>query len=65
MTRKDYVLIAEAIRRTRPAVKENPDGTITPRQLQWNTTRVFIMDALQDDNPKFSRTKFIAYTDKE
>ena len=49
MTRKDYILIAEALRKAHAAT---PISSALAIQL--------VSDALQKDNPKFNRDHFLA-----
>jgi hypothetical protein len=50
MTRKDYRLIAEALRRS-PYRKDS--------FFQWEATVGSIADAMAKDNPRFDRRKFL------
>ncbi len=50
MTRKDYVLIAEALRESRPQM-----GGIEG----WNCAAIGVADALARDNPRFDRERFL------
>ena len=57
MTRKDYILIAAALRRAIdpfPTVLENSAATCT-----WLQTVRHVADALARDNPQFNRAKFL------
>ena len=72
MTRKDYILIAAALRRTRPTIadftKVSPDGANTfvngiaheVAILVWTRTVESICDTLTIDNPRFDRGRFYA-----
>ena len=55
MTRKDYILIAEALREHRPIMH---DGTDWYRGY-WKTCEA-VADTLASDNPRFSREHFLA-----
>jgi hypothetical protein len=57
MTRKDYELIAYAIK-----LSERTGGVHvqTPEWVQWHDTADCIADALQGDNPRFDRARFLA-----
>lgn len=56
MTRKDYVLIAGALARTREGYAANWDPNLF---RACNDTARSVADALQADNPRFNRTKFM------
>ncbi len=72
MTKKDYIIIAEALRRSRPGSPvfalgaqyrpstEQEQG----RQIQHAMMCTNIMEALAAENPRFSEEKFIAYINK-
>jgi len=51
MTRKDYVVIAAALRRTKP--------TGYNRSLQWRNDCLAISDELAIDNERFDQQKFL------
>lgn len=55
MTRKDYQLIAAALYRARPT---EASGAL--EVLQWVSDSLSIADALQADNPRFDRRRFLA-----
>ena len=60
MTRKDYILIAAAIRET---LLPEPETGIAPPDWQvFATHRVALRlaDQLRQDNPRFDRTRFMA-----
>lgn len=54
MTRKDYVLIARTFNMCRPMERE------VEAMRQWRTDVGSIAGALQDDNARFDRERFIA-----
>lgn len=61
MTRKDYVLIAEAIRTWKP---EAIAGVPIPEQSAQHMRLTLARDmanALRDTNPRFDRDRFINY----
>lgn len=65
MTKKDYQALASAIHESRfelcgggPDCEDHEDT-----RLQWERTRSLIADALQEDNPRFSRSTFLAACD--
>lgn len=62
MTRKDYVLIAEALKMSQHNAYGDPDH---PIHLQWRNTRECIADMLQNDNPNFDRERFYAATERK
>jgi len=51
MTKKDYILLAEALRSSAPASKKN--------YSQWVAAVQSITRALATDNPRFNADKFI------
>lgn len=53
MTRKDYVLIAEAL-------KEALTNSSEDRAYGVESAAQFVADALQQENPKFDRGRFLA-----
>ncbi len=57
MTRKDYVLIAEALKNARP----DPHGTTISRHRYdgWHVSACALADALANDNPRFDRERFL------
>ena len=65
MTRKDYIVIAEALARVRPHISRSGliglEAAIILRQ--WLVTRDAIMGTLQRDNPGFDRVRFINATE--
>ena len=56
MSKKDYILLANCLRETRPS-PVNAQG-----RDAWNRVRDTITDALQKDNPRFNRETFITAT---
>ena len=54
MTRKDYVAIAEALRKVQPALDDH-GGSL---HLQWAIDRTAIADVFENDNPRFDRERF-------
>jgi hypothetical protein len=64
MTRKDYILIADAIRATQERIRErlaNEDGFPTmPAELRGvRRTAAHLADALAQDNPRFDAAIFL------
>lgn len=57
MTRKDYIAIADAIRRAEPVAMIESERPIL-RQA-WARTADHIADALQADNCRFDRYRFL------
>lgn len=59
MTRKDYVMIAAAIRET--LLTDPKTGIVPPDREAAATHRVALRlaDALANDNPRFDRAQFI------
>lgn len=54
MTRKDYVLIAAALRAARP-----PGTALLARCHQADCDALVIADRLAGDNPRFDRERFL------
>lgn len=71
MSRKDYILIANALRMTRPnpvvTVYEGQENTFTNHITldQWGADRGAIMSALSSDNYRFDRDRFIRATEAD
>ena len=67
MTRKDYIAIADALAQTTPYYLGDKQETEQLREAraQWECTRKAIADVLAADNPRFSRQRFYAATEKE
>lgn len=61
MTRQDYIIIAAALARTRPALP--PVFRETPQARQWLVTRDAVIGALRADNPRFDRVRFVRATE--
>jgi hypothetical protein len=55
MTRKDYILIADALRSEKPN-----DGWDPNKRVQWDLDCKAIAQALAGDNPRFDREHFLA-----
>ncbi len=74
MTKKDYILIADALRRSRPSKTEPVwcmglrvhigEEKQIGREIQHAMMCTNIMEALAAENPRFSEEKFIAYLNK-
>jgi hypothetical protein len=67
MTKKDYILIAAALRGDAAHLTHQagiPYERMTPWYRgaydQWNTAAMAVADALASDNPKFDRSRFLA-----
>ena len=58
MTRKDYVVLAQAFERTRP--RDNEGYNYLERKQQWELTRTLVSQELRQDNPRFDRDRFYA-----
>jgi hypothetical protein len=56
MTKKDYIKIADSLRDSKPIGGEMV-------LLQWEADVYKIMDCLQQDNPKFDKTRFLRACD--
>ena len=60
MTRKDYVLIANALRDARAKIRQcEPEESITDLCDGVSYAIDYITDALQSDNPRFDRARFL------
>ncbi len=57
MMRKDYVLIAKAIKQSWP-MSTSHSPMATARRAQHANTVKHVVKALASDNPKFDQTKF-------
>lgn len=58
MTRKDYVLIAEALKHARDQIPAT--GEHVAHELLGNSSSArSIANALADDNPRFDRARFL------
>jgi hypothetical protein len=58
MTKKDYILLAEALKSSKP---ENL-GSFSMKSaeiVQWETTLKVLTKALQQDNPRFNEKTFL------
>ncbi len=53
MTRKDYIVLAEALRSTKPSVTSS-----WQHDEQWELDVVAIAEALKRDNPRMNYDKF-------
>lgn len=62
MTRKDYVLLAAALREARVEVTSNELYTVFKG---WKRAVDALADALAKDNPRFDRDRFLAACDEE
>ena len=60
MTRKDYEILAAALRRTHPGEPAHGSSGVERRLTQFGITTRSIADALQADNPRFDRKRFYA-----
>lgn len=67
MTRKDYILLADALRRARISVANGYSIASTDAERERDAQRIAvhratchsIADALATDNPRFDRAKFL------
>lgn len=72
MTRKDYVKLAEALREALAVINDETDGgrlletiedgkrTSYFAEYGWRVAVGRVADALQSDNPRFDRERFLA-----
>ncbi len=65
MTRKDYQLIAEALRKARPIEQGPPDSHKDVARAQHRVAVSYITGALAKDNPRFDAQKFLNAIYKE
>jgi len=67
MTRKDYVVIADAFALTRPVDRGVlPQSSDKPERIlrnQWLVDREYVANAFADDNPAFDRLRFYEATE--
>lgn len=59
MTRKDYVLIADALKCVRTSAAGRDEGELEDRLAQWSEDCEAVADALANDNPRFDRDRFL------
>ena len=63
MTKKDYQAIARAIHQTLPYADREPEHVMNECEEQvfdqWRMTRDAVASALEDDNPRFDRARFV------
>lgn len=60
MTRKDYELIAAAIKATHDRIDQQTDFSHNGEQQRGvRRTAAHLADALAHDNPRFDRTRFL------
>ncbi len=61
MTKKDYIHLAEVLKRERPEkLTETSAVTVSDAFMQWARDVQAIADALQADNGAFTRDRFLA-----
>lgn len=59
MTRKDYIVLAAALKASKPDAREYPIAlSAIAAYKAWEHTVTAIAEALQADNAKFDRSKF-------
>jgi hypothetical protein len=60
MTRKDYILIAEALKSVDPQPTTPGDDRVCRRTYQgWSCACIAVCNALANDNPRFDRDRFL------
>lgn len=57
MSRKDYVLLANALKSATPLMRDGDEA-----HRAWFNTVERVAQALQNDNPRFDRSRFISAT---
>jgi hypothetical protein len=60
MTKKDFILIANALRYSRPHMSQD---TLSAMEA-WRNCVTNIMEALRSSNPRFDSTKFLDYINR-
>lgn len=60
MTRKDYQLIADTLRRAKPGSDYQYAPVNTDTDVQWRVTCGLVAGALATDNPRFNHDIFFA-----
>tara|TARA_R100001082_G_scaffold40304_2_gene21275 strand:- start:6856 stop:7077 length:222 start_codon:yes stop_codon:yes gene_type:complete len=68
LTRKDYVLIAKAIRENRKLWEVNPlqiEETVSVAKLAIDSIVATLANRLYEENPRFDRAKFIEASELE
>ncbi len=64
MTKKDYELLANTLNYCKPSQIAKPKGYAS-RLEAWQGIVVEITDRLAQDNPKFDRSKFLQWCNRE
>jgi hypothetical protein len=60
MTKKDFELLANALRVSKPTIDEAVYPLIAKVEYeQWLTSIEYIVDALRTTNPRFNKVKFM------
>jgi hypothetical protein len=60
MTKKDYIALAAALKRMKPALGPTDSAKLHAVSLhQWSHDVVAIMEVCRGGNPKFDRNKFV------
>lgn len=64
MSKKDYQLVAAALRKTEPTDPNTVDdvvlrAAVRAARLQWLDTLNAFMDLAEKDNPRFDRDRFL------
>ena len=61
MTRKDYILIAAALRNAHDAIRQKEPAECHDDMLDGiGYAADYLVDALANDNPRFDRARFLA-----
>jgi hypothetical protein len=60
MTKKYFIKLAEALREARPKDWDN-----SAEGVYWRSLRQAIVVVCAEDNPRFDRARFYAWTEKE
>lgn len=59
MSKKDYILLAQALKNGQPDSRLIQPEYWQTACTQWKITVKFLSDSLAQDNPRFNRAKFL------
>lgn len=60
MTKKDYILLAQALKNSKITLEFAGNVLFAGTSGQWQATVLEIVDTLQRDNPYFDRNRFLS-----